>query len=166
MTSVYSGINRTDNNDLITITAVPTDPNTPTTPPASGVLVTKTVDKAAAKPGDNLQYTILAKNNFNASLKNFMVTESNSNTNGSGGTTNVFTWTTFQSVSATYSGSYVTGTVMYRFNSGAWSTSNAAPANVTRVDVAVDTNGDSNITAADTMAAGGQISVSMTVKVK
>jgi len=160
--SDYSGITREDNNNQVAVTAVPVSGQ----PGNTGVEVSKRVDRAGAKPGEVLTYTITARNNFNAALRNFMVTESNSNTNGAGGTTNVFTWTDFQSVTATKTFVMGSGTVMYRFNGGAWQVSPSAPAQVSRVDIGVDTNGDQVVNVSDLFPAGAQLDVTFQVKVK
>lgn len=151
-TGDYSTVTRQDNNNTITV-GLDTSKN---------VAVTKAVSLAEALPGQSLSYTITAKNNFNTSVPNLIVTESNTNTS-----TNVFTYTTFQSVTATKT--FTAGTILYRFNSGSWQTSatpTGAAADVTRVDVGVDTNGDGTISSADLFPASGQLDVTMNVLVK
>lgn len=150
VTSTYSGITRTDTNDQIVV-----DPGI--IPTTGNLNVTKRVDKTTALPGDTLIYTVGAVNNFNKPVKNLVLTEVNS------GTTNVFTWTNVQSVSATAS---FGGTVLYRFNGGAWQGNNVAPAQVTQVDVGVDTNGDQVVDTADLFPAGAQLTLTLQVQVK
>ncbi len=149
--AVYSTIVRDDNNDEIAV-GQPND---------KGVTLTKS-EPASALPGATLSYTITAKNNYNAVLKNFYVTESNSNPS-----TNVFTWTTFSSVTA--SKTFTTGTVLYRFNGGNWQTS-ATPAialsAVTSVDVGVDTNANGTVDANDLFPAQGSLTMTFQVRVK
>ncbi|MFK7603173.1 hypothetical protein ACI3L1_13280 [Deinococcus sp. SM5_A1] len=149
--AIYSTIVREDNNDEIAVN----QPNT------KGVTLTKT-EPASALPGATLSYTITAKNNYNAVLKNFYVTESNTNPN-----TNVFTWTTFSSVLATKT--FTAGTVLYRFNGGAWQSS-AIPTGtanpVTSIDVGVDTNANGTVDANDSFPAQGGLTITFQVTVK
>lgn len=150
-TAVYSTIVREDNNDEIAVDQ----------PADKGVKLTKT-EPAAALPGATLSYTITAKNNYNAVLKNFYVTESNSNPS-----TNVFTWTTFSSVSATKT--FAAGTVLYRFNGGNWQTSATPTVDagaVTSVDVGVDTNANGTVDANDSFPAQGGLTITFQVTVK
>ncbi|WP_034385686.1 hypothetical protein [Deinococcus sp. YIM 77859] len=165
VTAVYSGITREDNNNQIAVEQ----------PGNKGVALTKS-EPAAARPGDLLSYTITAKNNFNAGLKSFYVTESSSNPN-----TNVFTWTAFHSVTATKT--FTAGTVLYRFNGGTWQTS-GIPASggqevtlnngtkvmvypgVTSVDIGVDTNGNGSVDSNDLFPAQGELNISFNVVIK
>ncbi len=149
--AVYSTIVREDNNNEIVVT----QPNT------KGVTLTKT-EPASALPGATLSYTITAKNNYNAVLKNFHVTESNTNPN-----TNVFTWATFSSVSATKT--FTAGTVLYRFNGGNWQPS-AIPAiaasAVTSVEVGVDSNANGLVDGNDLFPAQGGLTLTFQVIIK
>jgi uncharacterized repeat protein (TIGR01451 family) len=121
---------------------------------ASTVRLKKTVDKASAKPGETLTYSITAANEYNTEVPNFVLTEQN------GTTTNLFSNSTFSSVSASVGGGQ-SGSLLYRFftatgNSG-WVASNILPASipaadVTRVDVGVNTNGDTTIDALDKLS--------------
>lgn len=149
--AVYSTIVREDNNDEIVVVQ----------PNITGVALTKT-EPASALPGATLSYTITAKNNYNAGLKNFYVTESNTNPN-----TNVFTWATFSSVSAAKT--FTAGAVLYRFNGGNWQTSptpsvTASP--VTSVDVGVDTNANGSVDSNDLFPAQGGLTITFQVTVK
>lgn len=149
VSAVYSGIVREDNNDQIAVN------------PVGGVALTKS-EPAAARPGETLSYTITAKNNFNAAIKNFHVTESNSNPS-----TNVFTYATFGSVTATKT--FSAGTVLYRFNGAAWQASSVptiALADVTSVDVGVDTNGNGSVDSSDLFPAQGQLDITLNVVIK
>ncbi|WP_104991549.1 hypothetical protein [Deinococcus sp. NW-56] len=149
VTATYSGITRPDNNDQIAVTSN-----------AGGVALTKS-EPASARPGETLSYTITAKNNFNAALKNFYVTESNANPS-----TNVFTFTTFASVSATKT--FTDGTVLYRFNGGSWQSSTipATGTTVTSVDVGVDTNSNGTVDGNDLFPAQGQLNITFNVTIK
>lgn len=156
VTATYSGITRQDNNDQIAVN------------PVGGIALTKS-EPASARPGDTLSYTITAKNNFNAAVKSFYVTETN------GAKTNVFTWTTFASVSATKT--FTAGQVLYRFNPTAtqiadgtgWQTSatpTVALGSVTRVDIGVDSSGNGTVDTNDVFPAGGQLDVTFGVTIK
>ena len=151
-TGTTSGIIRSDNNDTISIAPVGT------------IAITKTVDKATAKPGEDLTYTIIAKNGYNATVKNFILKEAD----GAPTTTNVFANSFFKSVSVAVTAP-ATGTVVYRFNGGAWQTS-ATPTvalnTVTSVEVGLDTNADTSITTVDTIPSGGQFTVTLVTTVK
>ncbi|GGM18844.1 DUF11 domain-containing protein [Deinococcus aerophilus] len=150
-TAVYSTIVREDNNDEIAVAQ----------PGNKGVEMLKT-EPSAARPGEMLSYTITAKNNYNAGLKKFYVTESNSNPG-----TNIFTWTTFDAVTATKN--FTDGTVMYRFNGGAWQSTKvpAIAANmVTSVDVGVDTNNNGTVDDNDIFPAQGNLTVIFQVVIK
>ncbi len=150
-TAVYSTIVREDNNDEVAVEQ----------PSNKGVVLTKS-EPSAARPGEMLSYTITAKNNYNAGLKKFYVTESNSNPN-----TNVFTWTTFGSVAATKN--FTAGTLMYRFNGGAWQSTKvpAIAANmVTSVDVGVDTNNNGTVDDNDIFPAQGTLTVTFQAVIK
>lgn len=149
--AVYSTIVREDNNNEIAV-GQPND---------KGVVLSKS-EPASALPGAPLSYTITAKNNYNAVLKNFYVTESNTNPS-----TNVFTWTTFSSVTATKT--FTAGAVLYRFNGGTWQTSavpTVAASAVTSVDVGVDTNGNGTVDANDAFPAQGGLTLTFQVIVK
>ena len=141
-TSPTTGVTVTDSNDTITIGTNAAAPNKPE----------KTVDKANAKPGDVLTYTIMAKNTTNADLKRALVCDT------------VPANTDFVAWTAT---STAQGTVLYNVNGGAWSATapTTAPAGA-RVCAAVDTNGDSNITTADVLRPGQTISATFQVRVR
>ncbi|ADV68585.1 hypothetical protein [Deinococcus maricopensis] len=149
-TGVTSGIVRTDPNDTLSIA------------PTGVVAISKSVNASGAQPGGNLVYTVNAVNGFNTAVNNFVLTETN------GANTNLFTYTTFAAVGATTT---APGTVLYRFNGGAWQTSPTLPAglpatSVTRVDVGVDSNGNATMDAGDVLPQGAQINVTFTVTVK
>ncbi|WP_407569078.1 beta strand repeat-containing protein [Deinococcus altitudinis] len=166
-TGTVSGIVRSDNNDTISIAPVGT------------IAITKTVDKPTAKPsyvntagvtipGEDLTYTIVAKNGFNAAVKNFILKETDS-TPTSVTATNVFANSVFKSVSVAVAAP-ATGTVLYRFNGGAWQTS-AVPTialnTVNSVEIGLDTAAPNNaIDANDTIVSGGQFTVTLVTTVK
>ncbi|WP_424951279.1 hypothetical protein [Deinococcus sp.] len=151
-TGTVSGIVRSDNNDTVSIA------------PTGTIAITKTVDKASAKPGQDLTYTIVAKNGYNATVKNFILKEAD----GTG--TNIFANSYFKSVSVAVTAP-ATGTVFYRFNGSAnpWQSS-ATPTvpltSVTSVEVALNTNGDTTIDGNDTIPANGQFTVTLVTTVK
>ena len=149
----YSGNTRSDNNDLIVVGIV-----------GNGLSITKSTP-ADARPGDDLPYTLVATNNYNAALKNFVLTEKGGVTQGAT-TTNLFTYSTFKSVAGTAS---FAGKVLYRFNNAAWQISpvpSAALSAVNQVDVGIDTNNDNTIDSADAVPAGGVVTVNFTTTVK
>ncbi|WP_019011552.1 hypothetical protein [Deinococcus aquatilis] len=168
ITGTFSGIVRTDdgaNSDKITVGVV----NTGT----SGIEITKTQTSANidALPGKDIQYQIVAKNNFNAPVRNFFLTEQSgvvgTGTNA-GTTTNLFTYSTYKSVAASAN---FAGNLLVRFNGAAWQplATATAPASVTRVDVGVDNNAgapDGTITSADTVPSTGVITVNFTTTIK
>ncbi|ANE42766.1 hypothetical protein [Deinococcus puniceus] len=158
----FSGIARSDDNDTVSIGVANTGP--------SGIEITKTQTSANANalPGNDIQYQIVAKNNFNASVRGFFLTEQGgvvgTGTN-TGTTTNLFTYSTYKSVAASAN---FAGNLLVRFNSMGWQPigTAVAPASVTRVDVGVDTSSDGAITAADTMPSTGVITVNFTTTIK
>ncbi|THF68067.1 hypothetical protein E7T06_18305 [Deinococcus sp. Arct2-2] len=165
LAGTFSGIARSDNNDTLTISVVNSGP--------SGIEIAKTQTSANsnALPGNDIQYQIVAKNNFNAQVRGFFLTEQGgvvgTGTN-TGTTSNMFTYSTYKSVAASTN---FAGNLLVRFNSAAWQPLAAAtaPATVTRVDVGVDNNAgtpDGAITAADTMPSTGVITVNFTTTIK
>jgi hypothetical protein len=158
----FSGIARSDNNDTVSVAVANTGP--------SGVEITKTQTSANtnALPGQDIKYQIVAKNNYNAPVRGFFLTEQGgvvgTGTNA-GTTTNLFTYSSYKAVAASAN---FAGNLLVRFNSGAWQAiaGAAAPATVTRVDVGVDTTADGTITAADTMPSTGVITVDFTTTIK
>ncbi|THF68066.1 hypothetical protein E7T06_18300 [Deinococcus sp. Arct2-2] len=184
-TGNYSGDTATDTNDEIKVAVVNTKPTTstdPTTGPSnanSGIAVAKYQTKGAtaptpvatdintlnAAPGDTIRYAIIAKNNFNSIVKNFVLTDSNAT-----GTTNVYTFSDFVSASATAllaDGTTSFGTVFYKVNGGTFTaTAPATGTVITSLEVAVDTDASSTITAADIVPAKASIRLDIAVKVK
>jgi hypothetical protein len=158
-TGSTSGIIRNDNNDNISVA------------PVGGANPTKSVDKNTAKPGEDLTYTIIGKNGFNTPLLNYVIKEADGTGTGTGASTspkaNIFANSVFKTVGATVSGA--TGTVLYRFNGGAWQTS-AVPTialnTVSSVEVGLDTNGDTNMTSADSLPISGQLTETLVMTLK
>ncbi|SEJ44043.1 hypothetical protein SAMN04488058_10837 [Deinococcus reticulitermitis] len=155
-----SGLTATDTDDTITVGVVA----------GSAITINKSqTSTAPAVPGNDLTYSIVAKNTYNTAVKNFILTEQDGTFGGK--TTNVFQYGTFKTVSATVANPVLTtpAKVMYRFNSGTWQVS-ATPAialnTVTRVDVAIDSNNDGAINASDTIAPNQELTVSLTVTIK
>ncbi|MFC6802033.1 hypothetical protein ACFQDE_10170 [Deinococcus caeni] len=139
--SPTTGVTVTDKNDTITVG------KTPVAAPS------KTVDKAEAKPGETLTYTIIGKNTSNANVtKAFIKDTLPANT----------TYVSFRAVS---SGA---GTILYSTNGTTWSaTPIAAPqADGVTVYAGVDTNGNGDIDTADILAPGQTITGTFTVTVK
>lgn len=138
--SPTTGVSQKDPNDTITVGGNGGKP-----------IVTKTVDKATANPGDTLTYTIIGKNTSNANVKQALVCDT------------VPTNTTFVSFTATTNAS---GTVVYSNNGGSsWSASATAPAAGAKVCAGVDTNNDGKVDAADILKPGETITVTYQVKV-
>ncbi len=171
VTGTYSGTVKQFNTDTVTVGAVS----------GSGLTVTKTVNPTTANPGASLTYTITATNNYNTSIYGLIVADPST---GAGTASNSVAYTasnlfgtsgfvTPNTLTATASGSGVTGTVLYRINGGAWSS--AAPtvdASTTKVEVAVDNNLASNgtpdgtIDSNDVFPAGAVLTITLTGTVK
>jgi len=119
------------------------------TPP----VVTKTVDKTKAQPGDVLTYTISGTNKANANITGAALKDT------------VPTNTTYVSFVATTTS---TGKVLYSTNGTTWNAAApAAPqADGTTVYAGVDTNNDGTITTADILKPGESISATFKVQVK
>ncbi|UQN07232.1 hypothetical protein [Deinococcus sp. QL22] len=164
-TGNYSTISRGDTNDVVqvlstaaTVTLAKSGRNATVNP--GGAFVTTGL---TAKPTDTVEYRIIATNTYNTDVRNFILTEQNSAQG------NVFTYGTFAGVSS--STTQAGGTVLYRFNGGAWQTGTALPGGlaasaVIRVDVGVDTNADINITRDDVLSASQTVTTNFTVTVK
>ena len=113
----------------------------------------KTVDKAEAKPGEKLTYTIIGKNTSNANVtKAFIKDTLPANT----------TYVSFTAVSS------ATGPILYSTNGTTWSAAPiAAPqADGVTVYAGVDTNGNGTIDTGDILAPGQTITGTFTVTVK
>ena len=140
VTGNTTGVKATDTNDTVTVPSVPgKNP------------ITKTVDKASAKPGETLTYGIVGKNNSNANFTSTIISDK------------VPTNTTFKSLSAT---STATGKILYRLAGGAWSAT--APTTVaagTLIEIGVDTNNDNTIDKLDILKPGQELDATFTVTV-
>ncbi|MBZ9750562.1 DUF11 domain-containing protein [Deinococcus sp. HMF7604] len=140
-TSPTTGVTVPDTNDTIVVG------KTPVTAP------TKSVDKATARPGEDLTYTIIGKNSSNANVTRAFIRDT------------LPANTTYKSFVAT---STATGTVLYSTNGTNWSAAPiAAPQNdgVT-VYAGVDTNGNGTIDTGDILAPGQTITATFVVTVK
>jgi hypothetical protein len=195
-TGNFSTIIANDPNDVVKVGIVntkPVDPTGPTYDPAnpssstSGIAVAKYQANGAtapapvaadtnaltAIPGDTLRYAIIAKNNYNTSVANFVLSDS-------AAANNVYTYSTFKGATATpvnFTG-IATPTVYYKWTgtkAGAVVSSSgfvtAAPTatdmdTVTTLEVAVNTNTDTAITAADIVPALASIRLDIEVTVK
>ncbi|AWT34259.1 hypothetical protein GCM10008956_33400 [Deinococcus arenae] len=113
---------------------------------------TKTVDKATAKPGDTLTYTIIGKNTSNANVTKAFIKDA------------LPVNTSFVSFSAT---STATGTILYSTNGSDWSAAaiTALPDGGT-VYAGVDTNNNGTIDTGDLLAPGQTITGTFKVTVK
>lgn len=185
-TGNYSTIVATDPNDVVQIAIVNTNPDPVTGNPTSGIDVDKyqTVDTVAdpavvaapvptaaeknavnALPKDTIRYAIIAKNNFNTPVKNFVLSDVNN------GTTNVYTFSNFVSASVTTTGFGATKTPYFSTDGGStWTT--AAPTAVTAlgIQVYIDTDGvlgtNNAPTAGDIVPATASIRLDIVVTVK
>lgn len=139
--SPTTGVTVTDKNDTITVG------KTPVAAPS------KTVDKAEARPGETLTYTIIGKNTSNAKVTKAFIKDT------------LPANTTYVSFTAT---STATGTILYSTNGTTWSaTPIAAPqADGVTVYAGVDTNGNGDIDTDDVLAPGQEIKGTFTVSVK
>ncbi|WP_161881545.1 beta strand repeat-containing protein [Deinococcus alpinitundrae] len=169
----YSTISLSDSDDKVTIQSAKTANNgiTVTKYQTTGTTLPTGVvgEKAAinALPGATLNYAIIAKNNFNAPVANFVLSDLPRAIALS--TTNFYTYTTFVSASATLkspNGTALTGTPYYRIN-GTGSFTTATPAGVTSgIQVAFDTNGDNAITATDVIPPLAEVRLDIKVTIK
>ncbi|GAA0509147.1 hypothetical protein [Deinococcus depolymerans] len=139
--SPTTGATVTDKNDTITVgktvVAAPT----------------KTVDKAEARPGDTLTYTIVGKNTSNANVTKAFIRDT------------LPANTTYLSFTATSS---ATGAILYSTNGTTWSAAPiAAPqADGVTVYAGVDTNGNGTIDTGDILTPGQTITGTFKVTVK
>ena len=109
---------------------------------------------ATALPGDVIEYTVVASNIGTGNLTQVVITDP------------LPSYTNFVSVSATISG-FTGGTVLYSTNGTTWSAT--APTTLSAgssIYVAVDTNGDTNITSADVMPPSATITITFRVQVQ
>jgi len=109
---------------------------------------------ATAYPGDVIEYTIVAENIGTGNLTQVVITDP------------LPSYTNFVSVSATISG-FTGGTVLYSTNGTTWSAT--APTTLSAgssIYVAVDTNGDNDITSADVMPPSATITITFRVQVQ
>ncbi len=114
--------------------------------------LTKSVDNAAAVPGDTLTYTVQAQNIGTGQLSEIKLSDP------------LPAFTDFVSVSAVTS---MTGTVLYSTDGLTWSAS--APTSLPSggvIYVGVSTNGDTDITSADLMPPAATITVTFVVEVQ
>ncbi|WP_414657404.1 hypothetical protein ACINK0_04255 [Deinococcus sp. VB343] len=171
-----NAIPQTTNNLQQTVTSTTTGAtakdtiDTITVPPANlgkGVTVAKTVagaDTNTALPGADLNYQIIAKNEYSAPACNFKVTEANGTTTK--GVVNTFTYTTFKSVTASAS---PTASIIYSFNGGAWQTSSTptiALNTVTKVEVAIDSSGNRDFGTDDCIGANQTLTIDFVTTIK
>ncbi|WP_407569366.1 DUF11 domain-containing protein [Deinococcus altitudinis] len=143
-TGTTTGVKATDTNDTVTVpkTGTPTD------------YVKKTVDKASAKPGETLTYTILGINKSNGNIRKAVVSDA------------LPTNTSFVSIATTTTVA-LPGKVLYRLNgAGAWSaTAPTALATGVQIEVGVDSNNDNTIDNNDVLKPGEQFEVTFKVTV-
>ncbi|OLV19010.1 beta strand repeat-containing protein [Deinococcus marmoris] len=121
-----------------------------------------------ANPKDTLNFAIVAKNNYNAPVKNFVLKDSNSL-----GTTNVYTYSDFQSASATLTGFGVGAAAYFSTDGGTtWATSVTAASVTAANGVWVYVNTDGTLgtnnapTAGDVVPTGASVQLDISVKVK
>ena len=173
----YSTIPLTDTNDKVTIQAAKTANNgitvakyqtTGATAP-SGVVGEQAAVNAL--PGATLNYAIIAKNNFNAPVANFVLNDSTSAV--ANATTNIYGpngYANFVSASATLkspNGTALTGTPYYRIN-GTGSFTNVAPTSgvTSGIEVAFDTNASGGIDAGDVIPPLAVVRLDIQVTIK
>jgi len=109
---------------------------------------------AIALPGDHIVYTVVAQNIGTGNLTQVVISDP------------LPSYTSFVSVSVSISG-FTGGTVLYSTDGSTWSTT--APATLSSggsIYVAVDTNGDSNVTSADVMPPSATITITFRVQVQ
>ncbi|PTA68798.1 DUF11 domain-containing protein [Deinococcus arcticus] len=140
-TSPSTGVSVPDTNDTVVVGKTPVG------------APTKSVDKAEARPGERLTYTIIGKNTSNANVTKAFIRDT------------LPANTKFVSFTAT---STAAGTVLYSTNGTSWSAAAiTAPQNdgVT-VYAGVDTNGNGTIDTGDILAPGQTITGTFVVEVK
>jgi uncharacterized repeat protein (TIGR01451 family) len=148
-TGATSGVVASDSNDTITIPKVAGAPSS---------YIVKAVDKASAKPGDTLTYTIAATNTGNANIRNVIAADF------------LPANTTFVSLSTTTT-VLAPGKVMYRVGNTVttpttWSaTAPSALAASVQVEVGVDSNNDNTINNSDILKPGEHFDVTFKVTV-
>ena len=115
----------------------------------------RSADGSQAHPGDQIVYTVAAQNIGTSSLARVIISDP------------LPSYTSFVSVSATFSGFAAGAQVLYSTDGATWSPS--APASLApgqSIYVGVDTSGDGNITDADLMPPAAQITILFRVQVQ
>jgi len=115
----------------------------------------RSADGSQAHPGDQIVYTVVAQNIGTSSLARVIISDP------------LPSYTSFVSVSATFSGFAAGAQVLFSTNGTTWSTS--APTSLSAgssIYVAVDTNGDSTITSTDLMPPSATITIVFRVQVQ
>ncbi|PNY81646.1 hypothetical protein [Deinococcus koreensis] len=165
VTSNYSNITLQDTNDLIRVGAIggiTVDKYQAVGAAPSQTAAGKTIKTAL--PGETINYAIVARNSYNDAVKNFVLSDV------SGGSTNVYAFTTFQGAGVVLSGfgAYPSAQALYRLNGGAsFSASVPAAGSVTSgLEVAVDSNGDGVFNSADVFPSGASITLNISAQVK
>ncbi|WP_309572887.1 hypothetical protein [Deinococcus sp.] len=168
-TSNYSNITLTDTNDRILVGAI--GGITVNKYQAVGTAPTLNASGQATKsalPGETVYYAIVASNSYNASVKNFVLSDALSNTTDN--KTNVYSFSTFKGASVTLTGFPAAAKVMYRVNgAGNFSTTVPAAGSVTSgVEVAIDTDGNGVLepTTNDVFPSGATITLNIQATVK
>ncbi|GGR37128.1 beta strand repeat-containing protein [Deinococcus ruber] len=168
----YSTITMTDVNDQIQVSyigsiTVDKYQATGTTDPGYPAATATNKNALTASPKDYLNYAIVAKNSYNASVFNFVLSDPKTN--------NIFSTSTFQTAQVVLTGfsgqtpALASSTPFYSIDGGAtWSsTVPAAGTNlsVNGIQVAIDTNNSGTITAADVVPAGATIELDIKTKI-
>lgn len=172
-TGVYSNVTKSDGDNKITVKSVNTAPTNPSgisidkyqtrgvTAPTGSDATQK--DAITALPGDTLNYAIIAKNNYNSTIKMFELSDAASSQ------ANLYSYSKFVSASVTPSNFPVNPApkVMYKVDNGAYSLNAPAAGAVTNsLVVAVDTNNDGIIDASDVMPANASLRLDIKVILK
>jgi uncharacterized repeat protein (TIGR01451 family) len=137
-----TGVVAKDINDTVTVptTGNPTD------------YITKTVDKASAKPGDTITYTVLGINKSNGNIRKAIISDT------------LPVNTSFVSLVTTTT-VVAPGKVLYRLNGGAWTVAAPTLATGDKFEVGVDSNNDNTIDNNDILKPGEQFKVTFAVKI-
>jgi len=148
----YSRQTLQDTNDQITV------------PIIGSAAPVKSVSPARAAPGQALTYTIMAKNNYNVGLRNYVVEDA------TGPNSNVFTYARYSSVGVTLNAvAAAAGSVVYSFNGGPWTTtpvSSIPPEQVFSVRVGLNTDLNTSMTANDVLPVGAELTETLVVIVR
>ncbi|WP_293915379.1 hypothetical protein [Deinococcus sp.] len=169
-TGNFSGATASDINDIINVGAI----GAITVDKYVGVNAAPTIDAAgkvakSALPGATVNYAIVAKNTYNGPVKSFILKDSNA-----AGTTNVYTFSDYQTASVNLTGFAAGAAVYYSIDNGAnWTLAApaavVAPATIPGIWVYIETDGvtpGAGPSAGDVIPANASVQLNIGTKVK